>query len=285
MTRRTFLLSTAAGPLSAATATRHPIPEIRAALDRMYNCDFVGAHRILDGFIAAHPAHPLGMGFRASALLFSEMDRMKILEGEFLTSDDRIRSNKRIDPDPGLKQRFYKTVDAAQILAEVLRTSSPNDPSAWFALSMVEGMRSDYLAFIEKQRMKSLSHAKQSQVYAVELMKRDPTFVDAKLTAGISEYLIGSLPFFAKWFVKFPETEGSKEKAIQNLEQVARSGYYMGPFARILLSIIHLREKRPQSARRMLETLARDFPGNALLKKEYEILKTRYPEPAVRPAG
>jgi len=284
MTRRTFVLSAAAGQISAS-APAHPIPQIRAALDRMYNCDYTGAHRILDGFIAANSDHPLGMGFRASALLFAEMDRMKILEGEFLTSDDRIRSNKKIDADQSVKQRFYRSVEETQRLAEARRAASPNDASAWFALSMAEGMKSDYLAFIEKQRVRSLSYARQSQVYALELMKRDPSFVDAKLTAGISEYLIGSLPFFAKWFVKFPETEGSKTKAIANLEQVARDGYYMGPFARILLSIIHLREKRPQSARRMLEMLTRDFPGNPLLKREYEVLRMKYPEPVVRPAG
>jgi hypothetical protein len=286
MTRRTFLLATAAAPAGfAAVPVEHPIPQIRVALDRMYNCDFAASHRILDAFIATHPDQPLGPAFRASALLFAEMDRMKILEGEFLTSDDRIRSNKKIEADQALKQRFYESIDNAQRIAETRRAALPNDSSAWFALTMCEGMKTDYLAFIEKQRLKSLSFARKSQEYALELMKRDPSFVDAKVTAGISEYLIGSLPFFAKWFVKFPEVEGSKAKAIENLEAVSRNGYYMGPFARILLSIIHLREKRPEAARRMLQILTREFPSNALLKKEYELLRLKYPEPAVKPAA
>jgi hypothetical protein len=285
MTRRTFLLAASAAQGFAAAPAAHPIPEIRAALDRMYNCDFASSHRILDAFIAAHPDQPLGPAFRASALLFAEMDRMKILEAEFLTSDDRIRSNKKIEADPDVKRRFHKAIEDAQRIAEARRALLPNDSSAWFALTMCEGMRTDYLAFIEKQRMKSLSHARKSQEYAVELMKRDPSFVDAKVTAGISEYLIGSLPFFAKWFIKFPEVEGSKSKAVENLEAVARNGYYMGPFARILLSIIHLREKRPEAARRMLQMLTRDFPSNALLRREYEILRMKYPEPAVKPAA
>ena len=59
----------------------------------------------------------------------------------------------------------------------------------------------------------------------------------------------------------------------------------MGPFARILLAIIHMREKRPREAARVLEILTREFPANPLLKREYERLRAKYPEPQVRPAG
>ena len=288
MTRR--LLPASAGLLlfalsATAETVKHPIPEIKAALERMYNFDFTSAHRILDGYVAAHPDEPLGPGFKASAYLFYEMNRMKILDAEFLVDDSRIRSNKRIDPDPKIRESFYRNVDQAEVLANKRLKTSPNDSSALFALCMVEGMRTDYLAFIEKERMKSLSNAKQSQAHAVELRKRVPDFYDALLTSGISEYMIGSLPFFVKWFIRFPETEGSKEKAIQNLETVSRKGYYMGPFARILLAIIHLREKRPRDSVRVLEILTKEYPANPLLKREYERLRVKYPEPALRPAG
>jgi len=288
MTRR--LLPAAAGLLlcvlsARAETAKHPIPEIKSALDRMYNFDFTSAHRILDAYIASHPDEPLGPGFKASAYLFYEMNRMKILEAEFFVDDKRIRSNKRIDPDAKIRESFYRHVDRAEVLANTRLKTSPNDSSALFALCMVEGLRTDYLAFIEKERMKSLSNAKQSQAHAIELRKRVPDFYDALLTSGISEYMIGSLPFFVKWFIRFPETEGSKEKAIHNLEIVSRKGFYMGPFARILLSIIHLREKRPREAVRVLEILSREFPANPLLKREYERLRAQYPEPAMRPAG
>ena len=277
----------AATCLSRARAedVKHPIPEIKAALERMYSFDFPSAHRLLDSYIAAHPDVPLGPGFKASAYLFYEMDRMKILEGEFLINDNRIKSNKRIDPDPKVREQFYRSLGQAENLANMRLKTNPNDSSALFTLCMVEGMKTDYLAFIEKERMKSLSNAKQSQEHAVELRKRVPEFYDALLTSGISEYMIGSLPFFVKWFIRFPETEGDKGKAISNLETVSRKGYYMGPFARILLAIIHLREKRPQEATRMMEMLAKEYPSNPLLKKEYERLRLKYPEPALRQVG
>jgi hypothetical protein len=287
---RRRLLTALAGLLvwnacAGADTVKHPIPEIHSALERMYNFDFTSANRILDSYAASHPDDPLGPGFKASALLFYEMNRMKILEAEFLVDDSRIRSNKRIDPDPKVREQFYHNVDHAEALANKRLKANPNDSSALFALCMVEGMRTDYLAFIEKERMKSLSNAKQSQAHAVELRKRVPDFYDALLTSGISEYMIGSLPFFVKWFIRFPETEGSKEKAIQNLETVSRKGFYMGPFARILLAIIHLREKRPRESVRVLEILTREYPSNPLLKREYDRLRLKYPPPALRTPG
>ncbi|MEP7364524.1 MAG: hypothetical protein ABI972_14810 [Acidobacteriota bacterium] len=280
-----LLLAAAGASAVRADETKHPIPEIKAALERMYSFDFQSAHRMLDLYVASHPSEPLGPAFKASAYLFYEMDRMKILEGEFLVNDNRIKSNKRIDPDPKVRELFYQNISLAEGLAAKRLQTSPNDPSALFTLCMVEGMKTDYLAFIEKERMKSLSNAKQSQEHAIELRKRVPEFYDALLTSGISEYMIGSLPFFVKWFIRFPETDGDKGKAIENLQTVSRKGYYMGPFARILLAIIHLREKQPLEAKKMLEILTKEYPANPLLKREYEHLRLKYPDPAIRQVG
>jgi hypothetical protein len=96
----------------------------------------------------------------------------------------------------------------------------------------------------------------------------DPKFYDAYLTAGISEYMVGSLPFFIKWFVHFDNVDGSKERGVDRLRLVAREGHYFKPFSKIMLSIIALREKRPQETQQWLTELARDYPQNRLFRKE-----------------
>src|SRR4051794_11315165 len=84
VTRRSILFAPAAASLASRTLfaaeETHPIPELHAALERMYNFDFVGAHKRLDAYISVHPAQPLGYSFRAAAYLFTELDRLKILE-------------------------------------------------------------------------------------------------------------------------------------------------------------------------------------------------------------
>ena len=113
---------------------------------------------------------------------------------------------------------------------------------------------------------------------AVRLLRVAPNFTDAYLTTGIAEYLLGSLPFFVKWVVRFDEVSGDKNIAIQRLTNVAANGRCFGAFAKILLSIIHLREKQPKRAETLLAELARDYPENPLIRKE--LVKVRLLLPA-----
>jgi hypothetical protein len=135
-------------------------------------------------------------------------------------------------------------------------------------MSVAQGVATDYMAFVEKKQFSSLSIAKRSNSYAQHLLRVDPKFYDAYLTAGISEYMIGSLPFFIKWFVHFDNVDGSKERGVDRLRLVAREGHYFKPFSKIMLSIIALREKRPQETQQWLTELARDYPQNRLFRKE-----------------
>ena len=263
----------AAIPLLLAGAAALRAATVGDAYARLYNFDFPGAHKILDGYIAASPHDPLGHSTRAAAYLFFELDRLKILQGEFLTDDKKISGDDKLSPDPAIRSRFFASVEEAQRLAEARLRERPGDANSLFAFCITEGLKTDYTAFVEKRQLRSLASARKAHNYAVELLKSDPTFVDANLTTGITEYLVGSLPFFIRWFVKFDHTQGSKEQAVLNLERVAQQGRYLGPFARILLSIIHLREKRAPQSLRLLEGLVAEFPANPLLRMEMEKLR------------
>lgn len=277
MTRRALLFLAIAHVLRAET---HPVPEIKAALDRLYRFDFAGAHELLDAFIAGNPAHPLGYAFRAAVYLFFELDRLGVLEAEFLTDDEQITSDKRkLEPDAAIRVAFDQAIANARRLAS---QKIPPDSTALFALCAAEGMVTDYTVFIEKRRWAGFTSARQSHIRALELLRHDPLFVDAKLTTGLTEYLLGSLPLIIRWFVRFPQAIGSKETAIRNLQQVSLDGLYLGPFARVLLAIIYLREKRPYDAVRTLEILANEFPENPLIKKELAKLHRKHPPPRLR---
>jgi hypothetical protein len=260
-------------PLMAATvagegACGGDSRDLTEAFDHLYNFNFPAAHADINRYIAAHPKEPLGYAIRASAYLFYELDRLGILESEFLTSDKHIAEKKGLRPDPDVRAKFLKALEDAQSRADTALAANPQDRQALFAMSIVEGVTTDYMAFVEKHQIASLSSAKRSNGYAQQLLKLDPPCVDAYITAGISEYMVGSLPFFIRWFVKFDNVQGSKEQGVKNLELVTRDGHYFKPFAKILLGIIDLREKRPRETEKLLESLARDYPSNPLFRKE-----------------
>jgi hypothetical protein len=241
---------------------------IDAAVQQMYNFDFPASHGILNQFIAAHPEDPLAYAFRAAAYLFYEMDRLGILESEFLVDDKRIVAKKKLLPDPGVRALFFKALDDTASRAEATLRANPDDRSALFAMCISQGVATDYMALIEKRQFSSLSPARRSNNYAQRLLKLDPKFYDAYLTTGFSEYMVGSLPFIIRWFVHFDNVSGSKERGAENLRLVAREGHYFKPFAKILLGIINLREKKPQEAQKFLADLAHDYPDNPLFRRE-----------------
>jgi tetratricopeptide (TPR) repeat protein len=262
---RSWVLAVVCLPALAA----EPAPTLDQALNHLYNFDFPASQRILSRYIAEHPHDALPYAFRASAYLFTELDRMGILESEFLIDDHKIASKTEpVHPDPATAAHFQRAVEMAQDLGETALKANPDDREALFALSVTGGLATDYMALVEKHQFMSLSLAKRSNAYAQRLLRLDPTFYDAYLTAGFSEYMVASLPFFIRWFVHFDNVSGSKEQGVRNLELAASSGHYFRPFAQILLGIIDLRNKRLVPARDRLEKLVRQYPENPLFRKE-----------------
>lgn len=254
----------------AGLTARGAETELDRAYRLMYNLDFRGAQALIDTYVGAHPDDPLGYASRASGFLFSEMDRLGILAADFFLDDDKIADKKKLKPDPKVRDAFYWATTQGRERAEKLLAANAKDTNALLSLSLVYGLLTDYGAFVEKKQLSSLSYAKQSQHFAVALLAIEPGNGDAYLTPAVSEYLLGSVPFFVKWFVKLEQTKGSKEIAVKNLLIVAKTGRYFGPFARILLAVVALREKRRSDARLWLEGLVKEFPQNTLLRHELD---------------
>jgi hypothetical protein len=254
-------------------AERPPLDE---ALNQLYNFDFATAQTTLDQLIAAHPQDPLPYSFRASAYLFYELDRLGVLEGEFFSNDDwAYDKKKKASPDPAVRARLLKTLQDTQAKGEAVLKTAPTDKNALFALCIAQGVTADYMALIEKRQFGSLSPTKKGNSYAQQLLKLDPKYADAYVTAGFSEYVLGSLPFFVKWFVHWDGVSGSKELGKQHLETAARDGHYLKAFAKILLAIAAVREKRMPDAQKIMADLTRDYPGNPLFRKELAKLNGR----------
>ena len=265
----------AAGLLVLAPLAAEPRTVFDQAFERMYNFDFPAAHAILNPYIASRPAEPFPYAVRASAYLFTELDRLGVLEGEFFADDKRIIDKKKLKPDPAIRARFLKAVEDAHSRAQAVLRSSPNDRDALFTLCITQGLATDYMALVEKRQIASLSPAKQSNIYAQRLLRVDSQYYDAYLTTGLTEYLVGSIPFFIRWFVRFENIAGSKEKGVETLRIVAEKGRYLKPFAKILLSIAYLRDRKPAHSRAILADLTREFPSNPLLAKELAKLDHR----------
>jgi hypothetical protein len=245
------------------------------AFGDLYNFNFPAAHQAVDRYIADHPQDSLAYSVRASGYLFYELDRLGILESEFLIDDKKIVDKKAKTPDPAVRTKFLKAVEDAHTRADVVLAADPDDKMTLLSMCIAEGVSTDYMALVEKHQILSLAPAKKSNNYAQRLLKIDPKFYDAYLAAGFSEYMVGSLPFFIRWFVHFDNVNGDKKVGIQHVELVANEGHFLKPFAKILLAIAALRDKRPRDAQKLLQDLSKSYPQNPLFRSELAKLNAK----------
>lgn len=242
----------------------------------MYNFDFPAAHAMMDRYTLANPEDPLGYTVKGAAYLYSELDRMKILQSEFFEDDKSISDSKnKLKPDPKVRELFYSSVNKAQALSQAILDKHPDDAAALYAMSLALGELSDYMALVEKRQVASLSITKRAYRDSKRLLAIDGGYIDAYLTTGFTEYLVGSLPVVVRWFVKFDDVQGDKAQAIRTLTMVAEKGHYLKGLAKILLATGYLREKKPKEAQKLLGELTQEYPGNPLLKHEYEKITAR----------
>jgi hypothetical protein len=264
----TFLALASGVAWAAQPAKLDSEAALKQAYDRLYNFDFNGAQDILDRQRQVDPQNPVLTATKAAAYLFSELDRLRILELDFFTDDDKVIDRRKLIPDPAVREKFFQIVQQSDKLANARLAVKPDDPDALLALCMTTGLVTDYAALIEKRRFGSFALAKKSHVWAKKLLELNPPVTDAYMTFGTAEYIVGSLPFFFRWFVHLDNVEGSKKKGIDELELVAKQGKYYGPFARMLLAVIAMREKRPWDAESLLAGLALEYPQNPLIHTE-----------------
>jgi hypothetical protein len=251
--------------------------ELDRAMNRMYNCDFKGAQAIFAEEIRKKPEDPLPYAFRASALLFSELDRMKILELEFFEDDDSVTDRKRLKPNPAIRAEVFQATGHAKKLASKQLAENTQNTNALFALFVATGVETDYSVIIEKKYIRSYSLSKETQNYARKLIAQNPPVYDAYLSSGILEYVVGNLNFFFKLFVHIDQIKGKKQLAVEHLRRVIDHGRYYAPYAKILLSVIYLRDKKPAPALVLLKEYARDFPENSVIQKEVLRVSAKVP--------
>ena len=243
-------------------------PVLERGYQEMYNLDFSAAHDTFRGYQQAHAGDPMGYVSNAAAYLFSEFNRLHILESDLFTDDAKFEHRSKLAPDPAVKIEFEKELSKSDDAAAKILAKNPGDVNALFAQVLSNGLRGDYTALIEKRNLASLSYMKASRLTAQSLLASDPTCYDAYLAVGVENYLLGANPAPVRWVLRMTGSETDKEEGLRRLRLTAEKGDYLAPFARLLLAVAALRDKDHQTARVLLAGLAKEFPGNQLYVTE-----------------
>jgi hypothetical protein len=259
---------------SCATASAAVVPDagVDTALDRgffgLYNLDFVGAQKDFTNWQAQHPDDPVGPVSSAAGYLFSEFNRLGILESQFYESDDAFSARTKLNPDPAVHSYFENAIERSQTLAHARLAKDPKDRDALFAMTLSSGLQADYAALIEKRNLASLHYTKEASTWAQQLLAICDNCSDALVATGFSKYIIGSMTAPVRWLLRMGGLPGDKQAGIADLQTTAQHGHYLKPFARILLAIAYVRDKDKGRALQILTALRTQFPANTLFPQE-----------------
>jgi hypothetical protein len=248
----------------------HADPETALTLGyrAMYNLDFAGAHVQFEAWLQDHPADPLGPASDAAAYLFGEFDRLHIIDVQLFADQSRFDSRGKQTPDPAVRKAFEDHSDQANRLADAALTLNPRDANALYAKTLVCGMRSNYALMIEKHDVQALSYSKQATALASQALAIEPKMYDAYMASGVENYML-SLKFApVRWLLDLTGAQTSREEGIRLLKLTAYQGYYLAPFARMMLAVAAIREGHKQEARDILTALSQEFPHNSLYTRE-----------------
>jgi hypothetical protein len=244
-----------------------PAPtEIERGFQSMYNLEFDQAQQDFSAWERLYPNDPLGPVSQAAGYLFGEFARLGILESQLFTNDKTFEDRAKRAPDPKVREEFNGAVSRGDQLADAALKQNPQDTNALFAKVLALGLRSDYVALIDKQDFAALRYIKQGRILAQQLLKQKPDEYDALLALGVENYLTGIKPAPVRWMLSLGGIDPDKEKGLRELEQTAAHGNLLKPFAQLLLAVAALRDKNSTQGCGILHQLAVAYPRNPLYR-------------------
>jgi tetratricopeptide (TPR) repeat protein len=264
---------------SAAPSAEGPVMEadpsaqlLESGYRRLYELNFAGARTDFVAYQKARPDDPLGKASEAASYLFEQFHARGVLTSEFFVNDATFLGGVSGTAEQNNNPGFVEANSQAREQAKKLLKANPHDIHGLLAITIADGMESDYDAIIIKKQLPGLSMMRQAEAEANTLLAIDPTQQDANVALGMSNYVIGSLPSYKRAFLWFGGLHGDKLRGMDLMGSAAEHGHYLKPFAKVMLALAYEREKKPEKARELLAQLAVEFPNNAVFARELAIV-------------
>jgi hypothetical protein len=262
------LLLLLVAPLARAFAAPLTGTPLNDGYHALYNLDFAAAHTHFQQYIAAHPDDPLGPASEAAAYIFTEFDRLGVLDIELFADDGRFMSRKRPAIDPVLKHGFEDRTAQTDRLADAALQRNPRDANALYSKAVVSGMRADWASLIDRHEYGAFKYSELASKFAKQALAIDPTLYDANLAVGIENYMLSLKPAPIRWILGMAGAGTNKTEGVRLLKLTAEQGHYLAPFARLMLAVGELRDGRIQQGKEILIGLSKEFPQNTLYQRQ-----------------
>jgi tetratricopeptide (TPR) repeat protein len=251
----------------AAAAHTNPLnrdPLVREAYERFYNLDYPGAVERFERFHAAHPGDPQATALLLNAVLFQELYRLDLLDTTFYANDGFLTGRHATAEDPRTRDRILGLADEAIHEADWRINRDPNDIDALYARGWARSLRCTYVAMVERGYGAGFRLATKAREDEERVLQLDPDYADAKLVAGVYEYVVGALPWPFKIMIGFAGITGSKPRGMAMLNDAGNRGVTTSIEARTVIALFLRREARYKQAIEVVRGLKSLYPHDFL---------------------
>ena len=234
------------------------------AFDAAYNLDHDRAVALFSEVLASAPddiaAH---RGIATVQWLEITFARGTISVDEFL--GDARPAGKPPPVSPERARAFHHHADRALQLAEARARERPDDAEAHYELGAVVGLRAWYAATIEGRIVAAFRAGRRAYDEHERVLALDPRRKDAGLIVGTYRYLVSTLSAPTRVIAYLAGFGGGRERGIALLESAAAHPSDAQTEAKLGLVLLYNRERRYDSALRVLADLRTRYPRNRLL--------------------
>lgn len=243
-------------------------PRVSPGADHFYNLEFDQAAAAFRQDTQAHPDDAGAWNRLAQSVLYRQMFRVGALESEMVSRTNPFLRRPTVTPSAEDQRTFEEAIGKVMSITQARLARQPDDTAALYALGVAHALRANYNFLVRKAWLDSLRDATAARRLHARILELDPNAVDARLLPGIHDYLVGSLPLSYRMFGFLAGLRGDRQGGLRALEQVAQQGRTNRDDARMFLAALYRRERRPQEAIPLLQSVSATYPRNYLLKLE-----------------
>jgi tetratricopeptide (TPR) repeat protein len=197
-------------------------------------------------------------------VLFQELYRLDLLDTTFYANDGFLTGRHATEEDPKTRDRILGLADEAVREADERLSHNPNDIDALYARGWARSLKCTYLAMVERGYGAGFRLATKARDDEERVLQLDPEYVDAKLVAGVYEYVVGALPWPFKVLIGFAGITGSKIRGMELLSDAGNRGVMTSIEARTVIALFLRREARYKEAIEVVRGLKSLYPRDFL---------------------
>jgi len=239
----------------------------KSGLEALYNIDYDKALRDFKEIATLYPNHPGGPQLLAARLWIKTLYESRRLQSSLYGSES-FYTNGDDKVDPKVLDEFRSLTREAKRLAEAKLKQDPKNIEAMDFLANTEGLKASFAEAVERRHFAALRDGNDAVSLHRNILKMDPKYIDAQLTIGLYEYVVGSLPLPIKLIAGVTGYRGSKKRGLAMLEQVAKEGRWAQDDAKTVLVLLYTREKRFADVLMLTRELSAKYPRNYLFRLE-----------------